>query len=182
VVSVSPDAASHPLKTGNFTITFIDGLKKWDGAAFVDPGATQLQAYKSVSNFTTTTDAGGNSITWNINVTASGSHSGMSYKFLGDGTSDTSGLGAGVYLASLKASHGTLIDSDPYYFLINQGAAPSTISQATASLAATKGIPAGAIQFLVPEPASAALGATAIALLLGHRCRSRRAPVEGSVA
>jgi hypothetical protein len=175
------DADSHPFKTGNYTITFIDGLKKWDSGIsdFTDPGATQLQAYKSVANSTTTMDAGGNSITWNINVTSSNAHSGMSYKFLGDGASDTSGLNAGVYLASMKVSHGTLTDSDPYYFLIYQGVSASTVSQAANSLASSKGISAAAIQFIVPEPASATLGVIGLATLVRRRRSTRHAIAKG---
>ena len=30
------DAASHPFKTGNYTTSIVDGLKKWNGASFVD--------------------------------------------------------------------------------------------------------------------------------------------------
>ena len=81
------DAASHPFKTGNYTTSIVDGLKKWNGASFVDAGATQLQLYKTVSGnplTATTTDVGPfASLAYSLSVADEEAHTGMGYRFLG---------------------------------------------------------------------------------------------------
>lgn len=171
------DAASHPFKTGNYTTSLVDGLKKWNGASFVDAGDAQLQLYKTVSGnpLTATTTDGGPfaSLTFPLTVTSDEAHSGMGFRFLGDGVSNTSTLADGVYLLSLKVSAAGLTDSDPFYFVLPKGVTPSEAGAATLAFAQQQGIAAGAIQAMtaIPEPASVALAGCA---LIGLGVASRR--------
>lgn len=169
------DAASHPFKSGNYATSIADGLKKWDGAAFVDAGDVQLQLYKTVSGnplTATTTDSGPfEAITYNLNVTSEEAHSGMGFRFLGDGVSLTSALADGVYLLSLKLSTAGLTDSDPFYFVLPKGVAPGEAGAATRAFAQQQGIGAGAIQAMaaIPEPATLPLVALAILAIVARR-------------
>lgn len=162
------DAASHPLKTGDYTTSIVDGLKKWNGASFVDAGDAQLQLYKTVSGTpltATTTDVGPFAgITYPLTVASDEAHTGMGFRFLGDGVSNTSALADGVYLLSLKVSTAGLTDSDPFYFVLPKGVSPMEAGQATFAFAGQQGIGVGAIQAMtaIPEPASLALAAMAI--------------------
>lgn len=171
------DAASHPFKSGSYTTSFVDGLKKWNGASFVDAGDAQLQLYKTVSGnplTATTTDSGPfASLAYTLNVTSDEAHTGMGYRFLGDGVSSTSTLADGVYLLSLKVSAPSLADSDPFYFVLPKGVTPSEAGAATLAFAQQQGIAAGAVQAMtaIPEPASLALAGCA---LIGLGVASRR--------
>jgi hypothetical protein len=173
------DAASHPFKTGNYTTSIADGLKKWDGTTFVDAGDTQLQLYKTVSGnplTATTTDSGPfASLTFPLTVSSEESHSGMGFRFLGDGVASTSTLADGVYLLSLKVSTPGLADSDPFYFVLPKGVAAGEAGAATRAFAQQQGIGFGAIQALtaIPEPTSAALAALALSGCLALRRRQR---------
>ncbi|WP_428308644.1 PEP-CTERM sorting domain-containing protein [Lacipirellula sp.] len=172
------DAASHPFKTGNYTTSIVDGLKKWNGASFVDAGVTQLQLYKTVSGnplTATTADVGPfASLAYSLSVTDEEAHTGMGYRFLGDGSSNTSTLADGVYLLSLKVSAAGLTDSAPFYFVLPKGVTPSEAGAATLAFAQQQGIAAGAIQAMtaIPEPASLALAGLAL-ICLGVASRRR---------
>ncbi|WP_172992118.1 PEP-CTERM sorting domain-containing protein [Lacipirellula parvula] len=162
------DAASHPFKTGNYTTSIVDGLKKWNGTSFVDTGDSQLQLYKTVSGnplTATTTDSGPfASLTYPLTVTSDEAHTGMGFRFLGDGVSNTSTLADGVYLLSLKVSNETLTESDPFYFVLPKGVTSTEAGAATFAFAQQQGIGAGAIQAMtaIPEPASLGLAALAL--------------------
>lgn len=173
------DEASHPFKSGAYTTSVADGLKKWNGASFVDAGDAQLQLYKTVSGNplnATTTDAGPfGSITYNLNVTSDEAHTGMGFRFLGDGVSNTSALSDGVYLLSLKVSTTGLNDSDPFYFVLPKGVSPEEAGNATLAFAQQQGIGVGAIQAMtaIPEPASLSLAALALCGAAATRRRAR---------
>ena len=171
------DSASHPFKSGNYTTSLVDGLKKWDGANFVDAGNSQLELYKTVNGAPATamtTDSGPfASLTYSLEVTSDEAHTGMGYRFLGDGVSSTSSLPDGVYLLSLKISTAGLTESDPFYFVLPKGASAGETGAATFSLARQQGIDVGAIQAmtLIPEPSSLALAPLAIGGCMAVRRR-----------
>jgi hypothetical protein len=162
------DAASHPFKTGNYTTNIVDGLKKWNGASFVDAGDVQLQLYKTVTGnplTATTTDSGPfASLAYPLTVDSEESHTGMGFRFLGDGVSNTSVLADGVYLLSLKVSTTGLTDSDPFYFVLPKGVSPEEAGNATFAFAQQQGIGVGAIQAMTPIPEPASLTLTGLAL------------------
>lgn len=161
--------SGHPFQTGAYTVGVADGLKRWDGAALVDAGATQMRINKNAI-IAETTDAGPfASVTWTINVTSVGAHSGLGYRFLGDGVSPTSPVPSGVYVLSLELSHGSLTKSDPYYFVIPRGAAAGEVNAAVSALASSRGIAASAIQYVVPEPGSMTLCGAMLFGLAGWR-------------
>ena len=173
------DAASHPFKTGDYTTSIVDGLKKWNDASFVDAGDAQLQLYKTVSGnplTATTTDSGPfASLTYPLTVDSEESHTGMGFRFLGDGVSNTSVLADGVYLLSLKVSTAGLTDSDPFYFVLPKGVSPEEAGNATFAFAQQQGIGVGAIQAMtaIPEPASLAIAALATGGCVVVRRRQR---------
>ncbi len=173
------DAASHPFKTGNYTTSIVDGLKKWNGTSFVDAGDAQLQLYKTVSGnplTATTTDVGPFAgITYPLTVSSDEAHTGMGFRFLGDGALSTSALADGVYLLSLKVSTTGLTDSNPFYFVLPKGVSPEEAGQATFAFAGQQGIDVGAIQAMteIPEPASLALAALAIGGCMAVRRHAR---------
>jgi hypothetical protein len=167
----SGNPSAHLFQTGAYTVGIADGLKRWDGAAFVDAGATQMRVNKNATTAVTTDVGPFQSVTWSITVSNAEAHSGLGYRFLGDGVSDTSPLATGVYLLSLLLSHGSLTKSDPFYFVIPRGVSSGELNSAVAGLASSKGIAAGAIQQVVPEPGAMALCG---AMLLGLARLQRR--------
>jgi hypothetical protein len=176
--------ATHPFQAGDYSVAFTGGLLKWDGAAFADAGATQMRAVKNAVTTTTSIDGGPSPLlTFSISGTSwqndlEEAHSGLAFRFLGDGVSETSGLPDGVYLASLQYSHGALTPSAPAYFIVPKGVSSTVAGEATYAWAASHGIAASQIQALtqIPEPTSAVLaaGAAVAALVLRRRGRGRR--------
>ena len=173
------DAASHPFKTGNYTTSLVDGLKRWNGTNFIDAGAVQLELYKTVNGTpvtATTSDVGPfASIAYGLEVTSDEAHTGMGYRFLGDGLSNTSPLADGVYLLSLKVSTAGLTDSDPFYFVLPKGVSASEAGAATFALAQQQGIANGAIQAMtaIREPTGLALAVFAIGGCVAAQRRRR---------
>jgi MYXO-CTERM domain-containing protein len=162
------------------TTTFTDGLKRWDGASFVDAEATQLNAFRG-SNVNISTPPENFAITSDVapfdsvslaplpaNYTV-GAHSSLRFALLGDGTSPTSGSPDSVYLLSLRlsSSQAGLNPSDPYYFVLNKNAPASQVVAAVRSL----GIAPSAVQWVVPEPSGLAV---ALIGLLGFAQVRRR--------
>lgn len=176
------DAASHPFKTGDYTTSIADGLKRWDGANFVDAGTVQLQLYKTINNVLTTaatTDSGPfASITYPLTIDGDETHSGMSFRFLGDGVSAASPLADGVYLLSLKMSATGLTESDPFYFVLPKGVTPAEAGAATRAFAQQQGVPAGAIQAMTAIPEPTTLSMTALALSVACAARRRVRTIE----
>jgi hypothetical protein len=161
----------QPFPVGSqFELKFTAGLKSWNGSAFVDAGATQLEAFRgSGVNLVVarTSDAGPfQSIAFpstispmaGVSFTADEeeTHTSVSYRMLGDGASTTSALVDGIYLASFQLGNTapSVQDSDPYYFVLSKNGHPAQVQAAAMSL----GIPAGQIQNLIaPEPAAVTL-------------------------
>ena len=162
------DPNTHPFQSGEYTLKFTDGLLKWNGASFEDAGSAQLRANKTVATATTTDSGPFETLTWEIIVDSSDAHSGLTYRFLGDGLSPTSELADGIYLASLQLAHGTLIDSEPFYYVLPHNSALSEAQSAAEYWAGLHAIPAGAIQ-VVPEPAALVLVAVSAAVFPWRR-------------
>jgi hypothetical protein len=173
------DAASHPFKTGDYVTSIADGLKKWDGANFVDAGAVQLQLYKTINSVLTTATTADSgpfaSIAYPLTIASDEAHSSMSFRFLGDGVSAASPLADGVYLLSLKVSTGGLAESDPFYFVLPKGVAPAEAGAATRAFAQQQGVAPGAIQAMtaIPEPTTLSLTALALSAVLAASRRVR---------
>jgi hypothetical protein len=175
--------ATQKFATGSlFSITFTDGLKKWNGSSFVDAGDTQLKAFRGsnvaigspVENFATTSDAGPfDSVSLPAVAEGYGAdddevHNSVRWALLGDGSSPYSSVADGVYLLSLQLSstQPNLGPSDEYYFVLHKGAPFANVQSAVNSLQA----PAGAVQY-VPEPSGILTLALAGTLFAAFRHR-----------
>lgn len=184
------DATTNPAPFpvgSKFVLGFTAGLKRWDGAAYVDAGATEAEAYRgssaAPSALARTSDSGPfASLTFpsgaGVSFTASGAetHTTVNYRILGDGASLTSPLADGVYLLSMQLSStdASLTASDPYHFVLTKNAAPAAVSAAASAL----GVPPGQVQYVVPEPLSGALalsGAAGVFTLIRRRFAPRKA-------
>jgi hypothetical protein len=170
-----------PFPVGSqFALRFTDGLKAWNGSAFVDAGATELEMFRgSGVNLVVgrTSDVGPHaeikfpsviSPATGISFTADGdeSHTSVSYRMLGDGSSTTSTLADGVYLAKLilGSTDSSLFPSDVMHLVLTKGVSPAVRDAAVASL----GLDAGRVQ-VVPEPGTGVLTAVALAAIAGRR-------------
>jgi prepilin-type N-terminal cleavage/methylation domain-containing protein/prepilin-type processing-associated H-X9-DG protein len=158
----STNPAPFPLGS-QFLLGFIDGLKVWNGTAFIDAGPTELEAFRGAgANLVTARTSDSSppaSIAFPSVISPSAgitfategaeTHTSVSYRFFGDGVSTTSVLTDGIYLASLQlgSTDPSLHKSDPFYFVLTKNAAANDLAAAVASL----GIPQTAVQF-VPEP------------------------------
>jgi hypothetical protein len=161
-----------------FELKLIDGLQWWNGAAFVDPGSEQVEAFRSSGAPAVTSDSltpaspatlayGNVSATYN-----SGAHSSASFRLLGDGASATVEGDDGIYLLSLiyASTEPSLNASEPFYFLLHKNAVAADIESAVGSL----GVAPSFVQY-VPEPSAAALFAIGVATLaLRKRGRTPR--------
>ena len=183
------DATTNPAPFpvgSQFELGFVAGLKSWNGSAFVDAGATQLEAFRgSGVNLVTarTSDAGPfASIKFpsviapaaGISFGADGGevHTSVSYRMLGDGASTASALADDIYLAGLQlgSTDPAIAPSDPFYFILNKNGSPASIQAAVASL----GIDPSRIQFSVPEPTSLMIAAGSLAAAMQARKISQR--------
>jgi hypothetical protein len=159
------------------TLAFTDGLKRWNGASYVDAGATQVKAFRGSNanitspgaNFATTSDAGPfdsldlAAVGVNYGSDGAGVHASLRFAFLGDGSDPLSVSPDGIYLLAMQmtSSQNGLAPSDPYYFVLYKNAAPGPILDAVNSL----GYAASAVQFTnVPEPTRCALS---VVILVG---------------
>jgi hypothetical protein len=156
------------------SIGFADGLKRWSGATFADAGATQLKSFRGSNvnvssppeNFAITSDSGPfDSVSLAAVAAGYGSdgaevHGTIRYALLGDGTAPTSGSPDGVYLLTMQISSTQpgLSASDPYYFVLSKNGGAADVFAAVHSL----GVAPDLVQWLVPEPSSAALLATSM--------------------
>jgi hypothetical protein len=172
------DGGPQAFEAGSvLSVGFTAGLKRWDGAAFVDAGATELKAFRGsnpdistpAANFAITSDTGPfDSVSMAAVAAGYGSegaevHGGLRFALLGDGTSPTSTSPDGIYLLSLQLSstQAGLTASEPYYFVLNKGGAWSSVEAAVGTL----GVSPALQQWLVPEPASALIAAMAFGWL-----------------
>lgn len=182
------DAGTNPAPFpvgSQLVLGFTAGLKAWNGAAFVDAGATELEAYRgSGVNLVVarTSDVGPHanikfpsviSPATGITFATEGKevHTSVSYRMLGDGSSTASALADGIYLASLQLGNtdASVTMSDPFYFVLTKNAAAADVRAAAGSL----GIDPRRVQF-VPEPAAAGLAACGLLGLLPIRRRQVR--------
>jgi hypothetical protein len=179
------DATTNPapfVVGSDFSISLTAGLKKWDGAAFVDPGVAQIQAYTggnaAPSGTATTADGPGPFQSLQlpagaatVSFTAEGAevHNTARYRYLGDGATPSTAPD-GIYLLSFQLSNdpsGT--PSDPFYFVLNRNSPPGALPAAVASL----GVSPNLVQSLVPEPTSAAIVGLGWLGIAAH-CRRRK--------
>jgi hypothetical protein len=154
---------------GVFSVTFTAGLKRWDGSAFADAGATELKAFRGsdptistpAANLAVTSDAGPfdsvslAAVAANYGADEEEVHSSLRFALLGDGTTPTSSSADGAYLVGLQLSttQAGLSPSDPYYFVLNKNMPWSTVQAAVNSL----GVDASLQQWTAPEPNALAL-------------------------
>jgi hypothetical protein len=158
-------------------LAFLDGLKLWDGAAFQDAGATELEAFRGsfVAPTATARSSDGGpfaSIAYDaVNYALEGSdvHNTTRFRLLGDGTTPTSASADGVYLAKFQytSNQVDMETSDPFYFVMHKNASRASLDAAVASL----GFAPNLVQF-VPEPATATFAACGFALM-SFRARRR---------
>jgi hypothetical protein len=157
----------------HFMLSLNDGLKRWNGSAFVDPGTEQLQAFRVSNNqvvaSATTSDAGPFQSFDFPDVTAPTSpdsvdaHQGVRYRLLGDGSSSTSSAQDGIYLVSMRlaSSHAGVSPSDPFHYVLYKNVPLPDVQTIVASV-----FPNGSLVQIVPEPAGAALLALGAIVLL----------------
>lgn len=172
--------------TGNhFDLNLIDGLLAWNGASFSDPGMEQLQAYRTnsagaiqssaVTNGSLTESSPATMVYGNISSISAGSHSGTSFRLLGDGENPGGG-DDGVYLLSmtLSSSESIVGDSDPYYFVLHKNAVDVEVAAAVDGLLSSLSIGPQYVQY-VPEPGSMTLAAFgAASVFVRQRSRKQR--------
>ena len=164
----------------NFRIEFTDGLKRWNGSVFVDPGAEQVQMHRVQSNIivasATTSDAGPyegmNTPTITAPTTPAqlDAHNSIRYRLLGAGGTSTEPTQDGIYLLSMQIdnSDAAITPSDPYFFVLHKNV---DYAQVEAVVNATFTDPS-LVQF-VPEPGAAVLLAGAALLMLRRRESTR---------
>jgi len=157
------DATTNPAPFplgSKFVLSFTAGLQSWDGAAFVDAGETEAEAYRgssaSPSALARTSHSGPfQSLMFpggaGISFTSEGgdAHNTVNYRMLGDGASTTSALLDGIYLLSLQLSStgASVAASDPFHFVLHKNPAQGSVAAAIDSL----GFAPELVQ-IVPEP------------------------------
>jgi len=153
------------------SLTFVDGLKWWNGSAFIDPGSEQLDAYRGATHTAgaATTDAAPFA-SYSFTAVSGGAdeHKTAFWRLLGDGGSPNTPSEDGIYLLSLqlRSDQIGIAPSAPLYFLLNKNGMDA---DATAALSYVG-------TYLVPEPAPAPLmGIAAVAMLMHRRIRASEA-------
>jgi hypothetical protein len=168
-----------PFPVGShFMLSLNDALKRWNGSAFVDPGAEQLQAFRVSNNqvvaTATTSDAGPFQSFDFPDVTAPTSpdtvdaHQSVRYRLLGDGSSSTSSAQDGIYLLSMRlsSSHAGVSPSDPFYYVLYKNVALAEVASVVGGV-----FPNSSLVQVVPEPSGAVVVAVGSIALLRPRRR-----------
>ncbi len=157
-----------------FSEVFVDGLKRWNGSAFVDPGTEQIGAFRGsavapADQATTSDSAPYAGITYPaISATyTADDHSAARFRLLGNGTDPLSPSQDGIYLLSLqlKSTQPGLAPSDPFYFVLRKHATDATTIEAVNALVQSQGISPALVQY-VSEPTSLLLVALAAVSLI----------------
>jgi hypothetical protein len=182
------DGGPQTFATGStLSVGLLDGLKTWNGTAFVDAGATQLKVFRGTNanistppeEFAVTSDAGPfDSVSlapvaenYGGGLHPEEVHASLRWALLGDGTSPTSASPDGVYLLKLQVSstQDGLAPSDPIYFLLHKNVPEIAISGAIKTL----GISREFVQ-VVPEPGAALIALLGLPLIPLARSKRRR--------
>jgi hypothetical protein len=169
------DFASGP----HFELKLINGLKWWDGSAFVDPGLEEVEAFRSTGSPVQTTDgltAATPAILAFSNVSAiynEGAHSTVSFRLIGAPPNAFAPTDDGVFLLSMAydSNEPGIEASEPFYFLLHKNAQAADIAAAAGSL----NVASSLVQY-VPEPGAAvllALGACCVAARRRRRGRGQ---------
>jgi PEP-CTERM motif len=171
------------------SVSFTAGLKLWNGATFVDPGATQLKVFRGSNvdiaappeNLAITSDSGPfdsvsiNPVAADYGTEGPEVHNSLRFALLGDGSSPTSASPDGVYLLSMQvtSTQSGLAPSDEYFFVLNKNASDPTVASAVASL----GVASSLVQY-VPEPGTGVLVAIGLAGVVSRPRRRWRPSKE----
>jgi len=159
------------------SLGFTAGLQLWNGAAFVDAGATEIEAFRGQFNAPSasarTSDLGPFASLAFPTVSYAAeedSHATSRFQLLGEGSSPTSASPDGVYLLSLQltSNQQDMAASDPFFFVLNKNMPLSVAQAAVASL----NVDPSRVQ-VVPEPAAIALGALGLIGVLAAAPRRR---------
>jgi hypothetical protein len=173
--TLTPPVTTFPVGS-NFRLTFTEGLKRWNGSAFVDPGAEHLEMYRVTSNVIVdsakTTDAGPfqdldtAAITAPTTTAQLDAHSSLRWRLLGPGGTSTESTQDGVYMIGLTLdnSDASIAPSDPYYFVFHKNAPLSEVQAAVSAQ-----FPNSEVVQFVPEPGSLCLASLATLALLRRR-------------
>jgi hypothetical protein len=161
------DAGQH------FELKLIDGLKWWDGSAFVDPGLEEIEAFRSTGSPAQTTDGltPATPVTLafsNVSATYNdGAHSNASFRLIGAPPNAFAPTDDGVYLLSMiyDSTEPGLEASEPFYFLLHKNAQSADILAAAGGL----NVASSLVQY-VPEP-GAAVFLTLGACFVAASCR-----------
>lgn len=168
--------------TGNLNL-HLDGLKVWNGSAFVATDGEQLGVLANSSSnvnadtFTTTAAGGDGSVTIGASYAAD-AHTSFRYTLKNGADPLYSASDDGIYLATLQLS-GTqalpsLTASSPFYFILSKNADVNTLNGVVSAFAASQGISGSAVQFVsVPEPTALAL-TTLAAIMAIAQCPRRK--------
>jgi hypothetical protein len=145
------------------SLRFTDGLKIWNGSAFVDPGAEQIEAFRGLPKVAGAISSDGgpfNSFAFTAIANSEHEHKTARFRLLGDGAGSNTPSDDGMYLIAMQlATDQPGVDaSHPFYFLLNKNASPEHQTQALAAATA-----------LVPEPSGALLLFVAGAIVISRR-------------
>ena len=176
------DGGAQDFAVGTTLSLQIGALRFWNGAAFVDAGATELEAFRGSSASPTAIAKSSDAATTDLLFATlaagygSESHATVRYRMLGDGLSPVVPPADGIYLLDLRLKNRNdqtdLLSSDPFQFVLHKNIAQGVVDSAIASL----GKDSSTIQ-IMPEPTSSMLLVVVggIAIGIGRRRRVRSA-------